>query len=168
MFELLSNAMSVLTVKHSLPSGKVTNPDVSRIIESDEIQAVLRPEKEVTIHSRRKLNPLKNKKALYHLNPYAEELRKCIITATGVFEPNNGCRQETQGAEGREEETHQEACRRKCQVAGDPLRSLSLSTTVLLFSSVVFCMLPRNLTSLLIVPFAIEPGAVQAVVESMQ
>jgi len=59
-----------------LPSGKIANPDITRIIESDEIQAVLRPEREQKEYARRKLNPLKNKAALYQLNPHAEELHK--------------------------------------------------------------------------------------------
>ncbi|KAG8932794.1 hypothetical protein FRC01_012278 [Tulasnella sp. 417] len=56
-----------------LPYAKVTNPDISRIINSDEVQAVLRPEREFVHRSVKvKTNPLKNRKALFHLNPYAK------------------------------------------------------------------------------------------------
>lgn len=57
---------------YSLPEPVISNPDISRIINSEEIQSVLRP-----IYPKRtskaplKHNPLKNKKAMIALNPFA-------------------------------------------------------------------------------------------------
>jgi len=59
-----------------LPTSKITNPDITRIIQSEEIQAVVRGEKSIPRNVPRKRNPLKNKKAMVRLNPYAEELLK--------------------------------------------------------------------------------------------
>ena len=58
-----------------LPSNIVSNADVSRIINSSEVQAVLRPAKGSKITKRshvQKKNPLKNKQVMLRLNPYAK------------------------------------------------------------------------------------------------
>jgi large subunit ribosomal protein L4e len=62
----------------SLPTAKITNPDVTRLINSDEIQSVVRPAKS-KLHKRpwtQKKNPLINKGVLFRLNPYAKTLRR--------------------------------------------------------------------------------------------
>ncbi len=52
------------------------NPDISSIINSDEIQSVLRDKKCVrAMHPRLKRNPLKNKALMDKLNPFAAQLR---------------------------------------------------------------------------------------------
>lgn len=59
---------------HSLPQSKVTNPDITRIINSDEIQSVVRPAGQPRTKrpwSQRK-NPLRNRAVLFRLNPYAK------------------------------------------------------------------------------------------------
>ncbi len=62
----------------SLPTAKISTPDVTRIINSDEIQSVVR-------HANAKIqkrpwtqhkNPLVNKGVLFRLNPYAKTLRR--------------------------------------------------------------------------------------------
>jgi large subunit ribosomal protein L4e len=61
-----------------LPTAKIANPDVTRIINSSEVQAVVRPAGEKvqkrpwTQHK----NPLKNKGVLFRLNPYAKTIRR--------------------------------------------------------------------------------------------
>ncbi|PAV16323.1 60S ribosomal L4 L1 L2 [Pyrrhoderma noxium] len=61
-----------------LPTAKITNPDVTRLINSTEIQAVVRPanakatRRPWTQHK----NPLKNRGVLFRLNPYAKTLRR--------------------------------------------------------------------------------------------
>lgn len=62
---------------YSLPRAKVTNGDIDRIIRSEEVRAVIRPEK-VTLLKRPKIkrNPLKNKTTKLQLNPYVKALRK--------------------------------------------------------------------------------------------
>lgn len=62
----------------SLPVAKITNPDVTRLINSTEIQSVVRPAR-AKIQKRpwgQKKNPLVNKAVLFRLNPYAKVLRR--------------------------------------------------------------------------------------------
>jgi large subunit ribosomal protein L4e len=65
-----------------LPHGKMTNADLNRIINSDEIQSIVRPQQhQQRFHSRRR-NPLKNVGFMIKLNPYAlTERRKAILEA---------------------------------------------------------------------------------------
>ena len=58
-----------------LPSGLVHNADIGRLINSSEVQAVVRPAKGGAITKRsavQKKNPLKNQQVLLRLNPYAK------------------------------------------------------------------------------------------------
>ena len=57
------------------------NPDLSRIINSDEIQSVVRPIKKVIKRRVLKKNPLKNLGALLKLNPYAKTARRMELLA---------------------------------------------------------------------------------------
>ncbi|KAG4303401.1 hypothetical protein PCANB_000417 [Pneumocystis canis] len=61
---------------YRLPHNIVTQPDITRIINSDEIQSVLRPKGPQQTRRRisQKKNPLKNRRLLYKLNPYAKIL----------------------------------------------------------------------------------------------
>lgn len=62
----------------SLPTAKISNPDVTRLINSTEIQSVVRPAN-AKIQKRpwtQKKNPLVNKAILFRLNPYAKVLRR--------------------------------------------------------------------------------------------
>ncbi len=85
----------------SLPTAKITNPDITRIINSDEIQSVVRPAGQ-KVQKRpwtQKKNPLVNKAILFRLNPYAktlrrQELRMCwffcrSITVFNLFSQSN-------------------------------------------------------------------------------
>jgi len=61
-----------------LPTAKIGNPDVTRLINSDEIQSVVRPAGQ-KVQKRpwtQKKNPLVNKAILFRLNPYAKTLRR--------------------------------------------------------------------------------------------
>jgi large subunit ribosomal protein L4e len=68
----------VLFTIFSLPTSKITNPDVTGIINSSVIQAVVRPanskvtKRPWTQHK----NPLVNKGVLFRLNPYAKTIRR--------------------------------------------------------------------------------------------
>ena len=58
-----------------LPSNIVSNADISRLINSSEVQAVVRPAKGSALTKRagvQKKNPLKNRQVLLRLNPYAK------------------------------------------------------------------------------------------------
>jgi large subunit ribosomal protein L4e len=55
----------------------ISNPDIAKIINSDAIQSALRAKRiNKPIHEVQKKNPLKNKKALEHLNPYSKIARE--------------------------------------------------------------------------------------------
>lgn len=67
----------------TLAQPKITNPDVSRLINSGEIQAVVRakgPSKTNRPFTQRK-NPLRNRAVLFRLNPYAQASIRSEIRA---------------------------------------------------------------------------------------
>jgi len=61
-----------------LPTAKMANPDVTRLINSEEIQTVVRPAKAKIVKRpwTQKKNPLVNKGVLFRLNPYAKTIRR--------------------------------------------------------------------------------------------
>jgi len=65
----------------TLPTSKMSNADLARIINSDEVQSAIRPVQKVPFQPRKK-NPLKNLGALVKLNPYAlTQRRRAIISS---------------------------------------------------------------------------------------
>jgi large subunit ribosomal protein L4e len=61
-----------------LPTAKISNPDVTRLINSTEIQSVVRPAN-AKVYKRpwtQHKNPLRNRAVLFRLNPYAKTLRR--------------------------------------------------------------------------------------------
>merc|ERR1712216_134372 len=60
---------------YTLPRAQMENADVARIINSDEVQSVLRPKLEAPKSFQAKRNPLKNKAAMEKLNPGATQKR---------------------------------------------------------------------------------------------
>ena len=70
---------SALKKDFLLPSNSVAQADISKLINSSEVQAVLRPTKGSAITKRQhvqKKNPLRNKQVLLRLNPYAAQYAK--------------------------------------------------------------------------------------------
>eukprot|EP01104_Vermistella_antarctica_P011700 TRINITY_DN32_c0_g1_i1.p1 TRINITY_DN32_c0_g1~~TRINITY_DN32_c0_g1_i1.p1 ORF type:complete len:394 (-),score=125.58 TRINITY_DN32_c0_g1_i1:219-1376(-) len=67
-------------VGYHLPRSILTNSDIGRIINSDEVQSIVRP---VRKNSRNKVNqkrnPLKNLGAMVKLNPYAKTQRRAAL-----------------------------------------------------------------------------------------
>uniref|UniRef100_A0A7S0UQD0 Large ribosomal subunit protein uL4 C-terminal domain-containing protein n=1 Tax=Polytomella parva TaxID=51329 RepID=A0A7S0UQD0_9CHLO len=64
-----------------IPTASMLNSDLTRIINSDEIQSVLRKPKSIGIkHAPLKKNPLRNLGAMIKLNPYAKVARQAEIT----------------------------------------------------------------------------------------
>ncbi|CEH13220.1 60s ribosomal protein l2 [Ceraceosorus bombacis] len=55
-----------------IPTAKITNTDVTRIINSDEIQSIVRPKQAARTQrtSTQKKNPLRNRTVMLRLNPY--------------------------------------------------------------------------------------------------
>ena len=70
---------SALKKDFLLPSAVVKQPDISKLINSSEIQAVLRPVKGGAVTKRpnvQKKDPLRNRQILLRLNPYAAQYSK--------------------------------------------------------------------------------------------
>ncbi|KAI8466632.1 MAG: component of cytosolic 80S ribosome and 60S large subunit [Monoraphidium minutum] len=67
---------------YKLPRPIMANADVARLINSDEVQSVVRPPKEAAIKGQAlKKNPLKNLGALIKLNPHAIVTRRNAVLA---------------------------------------------------------------------------------------
>jgi large subunit ribosomal protein L4e len=68
---------------YTLPRGIMTNPDLARLINSDEVQSVVAPPKESGRRAPLKKNPLRNLGALLKLNPAAKAARRAVLASTG-------------------------------------------------------------------------------------
>lgn len=66
---------------YSMPQTKMANPDLERLLKSEEITSVLRRAKKTVNRHVRRLNPLTNTRALIKLNPYAEVVKRRAILA---------------------------------------------------------------------------------------
>ncbi|KAL9224337.1 hypothetical protein vseg_000381 [Gypsophila vaccaria] len=65
-----------------LPRAKMLNGDLGRIINSDEVQSVVRPTKKgVVTRAVLKKNPLKNLNVMLKLNPYAKAAKRMALLA---------------------------------------------------------------------------------------
>jgi large subunit ribosomal protein L4e len=74
-----------LKTGYLLPRAPIANADIARLINSTEIQAVLRPALRGSHRlSRQKKNPLVNFKALVKLNPYAKTVREQEVAAAAA------------------------------------------------------------------------------------
>jgi large subunit ribosomal protein L4e len=78
---------------YSLPRPIISNPDLPRLINSDEIQSVVRVAKDKTTKrpfTQRK-NPLKNMGVMVRLNPYAQTLRRLeLLSKKSTAAKKNG------------------------------------------------------------------------------
>merc|ERR1712042_212829 len=70
------NKASTLKKSYNLPTAKMANTDLARLIRCDEIQAVIRAPNKVVKRKITKHNPLKNTRALLQLNPFAAVEKK--------------------------------------------------------------------------------------------
>lgn len=81
-FEKLDSIYGTYAVKsqaktgYSLPQHIMSNANLGRIINSDEIQSVVRPAKRNTVRRSQKKNPLRNFAEMVKLNPYALVARR--------------------------------------------------------------------------------------------
>ncbi|KAG7087536.1 hypothetical protein E1B28_013493 [Marasmius oreades] len=69
---------SVHKKDYFLPTAKISNPDVTRLINSTEIQSIVRPAGQ-KVQKRpwtQKKNPLVNKAVLFRLNPYSKTIQR--------------------------------------------------------------------------------------------
>jgi len=67
---------AALKKDYTLPYNMMTNSDLSRIINSDEVQSAVRPANTKPKRPALKKNPLKNLGFLIKLNPYAKTQRR--------------------------------------------------------------------------------------------
>jgi len=65
---------------YTLPQNIISNSDITRLINSDEIQSTLRPTNKKIVRARHKKNPLKNLGVKVRLNPYALTLRRAELS----------------------------------------------------------------------------------------
>lgn len=73
---------SLLKKDFVLPQPLLANADIARLINSDEIQSVVKPAQSKTQkQATRKKNPLRNVQVLTRMNPYAKTLRRAEILA---------------------------------------------------------------------------------------
>lgn len=85
-FERLDNIwggvkrLSLEKKDYHLPSNIVHNSDITRIINSDEVQSKVRPAVVKSKKAVQKKNPLKNLGALVRLNPYALSVRRAELS----------------------------------------------------------------------------------------
>ena len=61
----------------------MVNADLARIINSDEVQSVVKPIKKEVKRALLKKNPLKNLNVMLKLNPYAMTARRMALLAEG-------------------------------------------------------------------------------------
>jgi len=85
-FEKLDALYGTYTEKGSkkgftLPRHTMANPDLARLINSDEIQSVVRPAIKARKYSAHKKNPLTNLGVMDKLNPYAMAVRRSELRA---------------------------------------------------------------------------------------
>jgi large subunit ribosomal protein L4e len=71
-FAKLDTIYNELKSGYTIPHSFMSNPDIARIINSDEVQAAVRPAMVAQDMTFRKRNPLKSKDAMDALNPYAK------------------------------------------------------------------------------------------------
>jgi len=73
---------------YTLPRSMMTNTDIARIINSNEVQSVLKPTKNITRSTRQRKNPLTNTSVMGRLCPGAlsqKKLRKSLHTPTSTL-----------------------------------------------------------------------------------
>jgi len=76
---------------YNLPATKMANTDLSKLLNSEEIQAVIRDPIKKIVRRKTKLNPLKNMRAMKLLNPYGiVEKRSAILKEESVRAKQKG------------------------------------------------------------------------------
>ncbi|KAI9136576.1 ribosomal protein L4 domain-containing protein [Paraphysoderma sedebokerense] len=82
---------ATLKKDYILPANIMANPDITRIINSDEIQSVVRPAGAATQKRpyTQKKNPLRNNGVMFRLNPYAKTVKRQEMTKKGKVAKKN-------------------------------------------------------------------------------
>jgi len=85
-----TESAAALKAGYLLPRAHMANADLARLINSDEVQAVVRPAVKARTFSRQKKNPLVNRRAMDKLNPYAREVRRQEAAAAAARAASKG------------------------------------------------------------------------------
>lgn len=101
-------------VDYILPRAGLTNSDIARVINSDEVQSVVRPPPAQGKKLPRKKNPLKNLAAMLRLNPYALIHRRAELKASA-----NPVKAKVSGAEKKARKAAGRAFYAKASLEGD-------------------------------------------------
>ncbi|MBA0742897.1 hypothetical protein Gogos_015907 [Gossypium gossypioides] len=117
-----------------LPRSKMVNADLGRIINSDEVQSVVKPIKKEIKRAPLKKNPLKNLNAMLKLNPYAKTARRMSLLA------------EAQRVKAKKE---------KLDKKRKPISKLLLVVTATWHSVMLLCLSYVSLSTPFIFPFAL-------------
>jgi len=76
-----SRKPSTEKTNYRLPRSKMTMPDVSRLINSDAIQSIVRPAQPKARRAPIKKNPLRNINVLFRMNPHAKAVKRAAMLA---------------------------------------------------------------------------------------
>merc|ERR1712127_222109 len=76
-----TNRESTTKSGYTLPRSMMTNSDITRVINSDEVQSKVRDPRKIVKGSRQHKNPLKNLGVKVRLNPYALSVRRSELLA---------------------------------------------------------------------------------------
>lgn len=112
-FERLNDLFGGLEQPSQLKRGYLierpllNNANLARIINSDEIQAVVRPKRRNTVlHDRRKRNPLRNRALMSRLNPFNAERVKIETEAAKTNKTNRAARLKERAAQRKKNRRH--------------------------------------------------------------
>lgn len=94
---------------YRLPRAMMTNADVARLINSDEIQSVVTPAKTSPKFYGKKLNALKNKKAMFKLNPASKTKSALAKRAATAGTKENESAKKRKAASGEAAKKHHKA-----------------------------------------------------------
>lgn len=94
---------------YRLPRAMMTNADVARLINSDEIQSVVTPAKTSPKFYGKKLNALKNKKAMFKLNPASKTKAALAKRAATAGTKENESAKKRKAASGEAAKKHHKA-----------------------------------------------------------
>jgi large subunit ribosomal protein L4e len=74
-------AKSTRKAGYALPRPQMANADLARLINSNEVQKIVRPAVKDRVWAKQKKNPLRNLRTMIKLNPYAAKIRETEINA---------------------------------------------------------------------------------------
>jgi hypothetical protein len=110
---------------YKLPRNVMLNSDVSRLINSDEVQSKVRPAIKSVRRASLKKNPLKNLGAMVKLNPYALALRRSELAAQARRTAQKAAKVEAVRAKKAVPETKSEQKKKAADRTHEPVQALN-------------------------------------------